>query len=184
MSKANKGYLIWIDLEMTGLDYYKERIIEIATVITDSQLNVIAEGPSLAIHQPDELLAAMDDWNTRQHAKSGLTKRVRSSVVDEATAEKQTLEFLRQHVLQKKSPMCGNSIYQDRCFLHRYMPDLEEHFHYRNLDVSTVKELAARWVPNIKKALKKESTHLALNDVYDSIEELRYYREYFFVIKE
>ena len=172
--------LIWIDLEMTGLDTTSDLIIEIATIVTDSQLNIIAEGPVLAIHQADEVLAAMDEWNTRQHAGSGLTERVRNSTIDERAAEQQTIEFLSQYVPGNTSPMCGNSICQDRRFLARCMPDLERYFHYRNLDVSTIKELAIRWSPIVAKGFKKGSTHLALDDTRDSIRELQYYREYLF----
>ncbi|KAB7619749.1 oligoribonuclease [Alkalilimnicola sp. S0819] len=179
---ASADNLIWIDLEMTGLDTDRDRIIEIATVVTDSRLEVLAEGPVLAIHQPDEVLVAMDEWNTRQHGKSGLTERVRQSRVDEAEAERQTLEFLRQYVPAKASPMCGNSICQDRRFLHRCMPQLEQYFHYRHIDVSTLKELARRWAPRILKGQSKQGSHLALDDIRDSIAELRYYREHFITI--
>ena len=171
--------LIWIDLEMTGLVPEHNRIIEIATIVTDSSLEVLAEGPAIAIHQPDAELAAMDDWNTRQHGQSGLTQRVRDSRVSEAQAEKQTLDFLNAWVPANKSPMCGNSICQDRRFLARWMPALERHYHYRNLDVSTVKELCQRWAPDIAKGHAKESTHLALADIRDSINELKYYRQTF-----
>lgn len=172
--------LIWIDLEMTGLDPQTDRIIEIATLVTDSQLCIIAEGPALAIHQDDAVLATMDEWNQRQHGESGLLARVRASTVTEADAEQQTLAFLRQHLPAGKSPICGNSICQDRRFLARLMPELEAYFHYRNLDVSTLKELARRWYPGIK-GFSKVSTHLALQDIRDSIEELRFYRERLFV---
>ena len=172
--------LIWIDLEMTGLDTTKDYIIEIATIVTDSKLNIVAEGPMLAIHQADAIMNAMDEWNTRQHGQSGLTERVRNSTLNEAAAERQTLEFLAQHVPQNASPMCGNSICQDRRFLARCMPELERYFHYRNLDVSSIKELVNRWAPNIAGGFKKTSTHLALDDTRDSIRELVYYREYFF----
>lgn len=172
--------LIWIDLEMTGLDTQTDRIIEIATVVTDSQLNVLAEGPMLAIHQSDATLAAMDDWNRKQHGGSGLAARVRASDLDEREAEMRTLAFLSQYVPPGKSPMCGNSICQDRRFLARCMPDLEGYFHYRNLDVSTLKELARRWYPERIKGFNKSSTHLALQDIHDSIEELRFYRERLF----
>lgn len=172
-------HLIWIDLEMTGLDPKKNTIIEIATVVTDQQLNTIAEGPVLAIHQPDEVLAAMDEWCTNQHGKSGLTERVRQSQMTLAQAEQQTLTFLNSYVPPNTSPMCGNSICQDRRFLYYYMPELEKFFHYRQLDVSTVKELCQRWQPEIAKGFNKESSHLALNDIYDSIAELKYYREHF-----
>ena len=178
MDKA--GNLVWIDLEMTGLDTQNDRIIEIATIVTDADLNILAEGPVLAIHQPDEVLAAMDEWNTRQHGQSGLTERVRRSTLDERAAERQTLEFLGRHVEPKASPMCGNSICQDRRFLARCMPELEAFFHYRNLDVSTLKELARRWAPQVAAGFEKQSTHLALDDVRDSIRELRYYREHLF----
>lgn len=177
---AKSENLIWIDLEMTGLDPEKERIIEIATIVTDSRLNLLAEGPVFAIHQSDELLSAMDSWNTRQHNHSGLVKRVKESIINEAEAEALTLEFLRQYAQPGKSPMCGNSVYQDRRFLTRYMPELEKFFHYRLIDVSTLKELAARWAPRIYSGLQKESKHLALDDVKESIEELKYYREKLF----
>jgi oligoribonuclease len=176
--------LIWIDLEMTGLDCQTDRIIEIATIVTDSQLNLLAEGPMLAIHQSDAVLAAMDDWNQKQHGESGLIARVRASRVDEREAEWRTLEFLSLHVPKGKSPMCGNSICQDRRFLARCMPELEAYFHYRNLDVSTLKELARRWYPERIKAFNKTSTHLALQDIRDSIDELRFYRERLFIPPE
>ena len=175
-----KTNLIWIDLEMTGLDTIQDEIIEIATLVTDSQLNVIAEGPMLAIHQPDELLDAMDEWNTRQHGKSGLTQRVKDSKLSVQDAERMTLEFLAEHVDAGASPMCGNSICQDRRFMARLMPELEEFFHYRNLDVSTLKELGNRWAPQVMAGYKKESSHLAMNDIKDSIAELQYYREHLF----
>jgi oligoribonuclease len=173
------GNLIWIDLEMTGLDTVNDYIIEIATIITDSQLNVLAEGPVIAIHQPNEVLAAMDEWNTTQHTKSGLVQRVRDSNYSAADAERMTLDFVRQYVPSGKSPMCGNSICQDRRFLARCMPELESYFLYRNLDVSTLKELASRWQPAVFCGFTKESSHLAMDDIRDSIEELRYYREHF-----
>jgi oligoribonuclease len=172
--------LIWIDLEMTGLDTTSDLIIEIATIITDSQLNILAEGPVLAIHQSDAVLNAMDEWNTRQHGGSGLTERVRNSTLDEREAERQTVDFLARYVPENVSPMCGNSICQDRRFMARCMPELERYFHYRNLDVSSIKELANRWAPVVAKGFKKGSTHLALDDTRDSIRELVYYREYFF----
>ncbi|NOZ52979.1 MAG: oligoribonuclease [Gammaproteobacteria bacterium] len=176
--------LIWIDLEMTGLDTQLDFIIEIATVVTDSELNILAEGPMLAIHQSDEIIQGMDDWNTRQHGKSGLTKRVKNSTILEADAEQQTIAFLQQYVPKGKSPMCGNSICQDRRFLARCMPELECYFHYRNLDVSTLKELVTRWAPQIAKGLTKNTNHLALDDVYDSITELKYYRDHFIKLPE
>ena len=172
--------LIWIDLEMTGLDTSSDSIIEIATIVTDAQLNILAEGPVLAIYQPDEILNGMDEWNTRQHRKSGLTERVRKSTMTEADAERQTIEFLGEYVPSGASPMCGNSICQDRRFMARSMPALEEFFHYRNLDVSTVKELVKRWAPDAVSGFKKGGTHLALDDTRDSIRELRFYREHFF----
>ena len=172
--------LIWIDLEMTGLDTQNDVIIEIATIVTDSQLNILAEGPMLAIHQTDAILAGMDEWNTRQHGKSGLTERVKASQIDEAEAERQTIAFLQEYVPAKTSPMCGNSICQDRRFLARCMPQLEAFFHYRNLDVSTLKELVKRWLPRIASGVEKKGTHLALDDVRESIAELRYYREQLF----
>ncbi|HDY99809.1 MAG TPA: oligoribonuclease [Pseudomonas sabulinigri] len=171
--------LIWIDLEMTGLDTDNDVIIEIATIVTDSNLNVLAEGPSIAVKQPDAMLDGMDEWNTRQHGGSGLAQRVRDSQVSEAEAEQQTIAFLQQWVPKGRSPMCGNSICQDRRFLHRGMPELEKFFHYRNLDVSTLKELAARWAPEVKNGVKKQSSHLAMDDIRDSIAELQHYREHF-----
>lgn len=175
----NPQNLIWIDLEMTGLDPEKDVIIEMATIVTDSELNVLAEGPVIAVHQSDEALAAMDEWNTRQHGRSGLTQRVRDSRIDAATAEARTLAFLEQWVPKGKSPMCGNSICQDRRFLARYMPDLEAWFHYRHIDVSTLKELAGRWAPQVRDSFKKSAAHLALDDIRESIAELRHYREHF-----
>ena len=171
--------LIWIDLEMTGLDPLQERIIEIATVVTDSKLNVVAEGPSIAINQSEKLLQAMDEWNTNQHGKSGLTEKVRKSSVTEAQAEAATLEFLKQWVPEGVSPMCGNSIGQDRRFLVRYMPELANYFHYRNLDVSTLKELVKRWKPELMNGFNKKASHLAMDDIHDSIQELAYYRKVF-----
>lgn len=172
--------LIWIDLEMTGLDTEKDVIIEIATIVTDKDLNVLGEGPILAIHQPDALLDGMDEWNTRQHGQSGLTERVRNSATSMAEAEQNTIEFLQQFVDAGVSPMCGNSICQDRRFLSRQMPKLEAFFHYRNLDVSSVKEIAKRWRPELLKGFKKQGSHLAMDDIKDSIAELSYYREVFF----
>ena len=175
----SENNLIWIDLEMTGLVPEQDRIIEIATVITDSRLNALAEGPVMAVRQPESVLAGMDDWNMTQHTRSGLLQRVRASGYSEADAETLTLEFLREYVPADTSPMCGNSICQDRRFLYRYMPELEKYFHYRNLDVSTVKELVKRWTGN-PEPFEKESAHLALNDIRDSIEELRHYRKLYF----
>jgi len=171
--------LIWIDLEMTGLDPDNDLIIEIATVITDKNLNVLAQGPVMAVHQSDAALAAMDDWNQQHHGQSGLIDRVKASTISAADAERLTIEFLKQWVPENTSPICGNSIGQDRRFLYRYMPKLEAYFHYRNIDVSTLKELAARWAPEVKDGFNKESTHQALDDILESIEELRYYREHF-----
>jgi oligoribonuclease len=172
--------LIWIDLEMTGLDTNRDYIIEIATIVTDSALNILEEGPVIAIHQDESILNGMDDWNKNQHGKSGLLERVRASHYTEVQAEQLTLEFLAKHVAPRTSPMCGNSICQDRRFLARCMPDLERYFHYRNLDVSTIKELARRWFPSVYSGYSKESTHLALDDIRDSINELRYYGQNFF----
>jgi oligoribonuclease len=170
--------LIWIDLEMTGLDTTKDSIIEIATVVTDSQLNILAEGPEFAIAHPLSALEAMDDWNRNQHARSGLWQRVLDSTTTLAQAEAETVAFLHAWVPPNASPMCGNSICQDRRFLHRLMPRLEKYFHYRNLDVSTLKELARRWAPQVLAGVGKESKHTALSDVRDSIEELRHYRRH------
>jgi oligoribonuclease len=172
-------HLIWIDLEMTGLNPDSDLIIEIATVVTDKDLNILAQGPVLAVHQSDEALAAMDEWNQKHHGQSGLIDRVKASTINDAEAEKLTIEFLKQWVPENTSPICGNSIGQDRRFLYRYMPKLEAYFHYRNIDVSTLKELAARWAPEVKDGFNKESTHQALDDIIESIEELRYYREHF-----
>lgn len=169
--------LIWIDLEMTGLSPENDRIIEIATLVTDASLTVLAEGPVFAISQPQARLDQMDAWNTNQHGKSGLTARVQASDVSEALAEAETLAFLAQYVEPNTSPMCGNSICQDRRFLARYMPALEQFFHYRNLDVSTLKELAKRWKPSALEGLTKNGTHLAMADIKDSIEELKHYRQ-------
>ncbi len=176
--------LIWIDLEMTGLDPQRHRIIEIATIVTDKDLNLLAEGPVLAIHQPEAELLAMDEWCTRTHGESGLTRRVRESDVSEAHAEQATLDFLAQYVGEGESPMCGNSIGQDRRFLDRYMPRLEAYFHYRNLDVSTLKELARRWAPQVYAGVQKASRHLALDDIRDSIAELQHYRMHFLKLPE
>ena len=177
-------HLIWIDLEMTGLDPQSDRIIEIATLITNAQLAILAEGPVLAIHQSSSVLAAMDEWNRKQHGQSGLLDRVRASRIDEREAARLTLDFLSRHVPKGKSPMCGNSICQDRRFLARWMPELESYFHYRNLDVSTLKELARRWYPGLTKGFSKNSSHLALDDVRESVAELRYYRDRLFIKPE
>ena len=171
--------LIWIDLEMTGLEPEHDVIIEMATIVTDSDLNILATGPVIAVHQSDALLAGMDEWNTRTHGESGLTQRVRDSKISASEAEAQTIAFLEQWVPKGKSPICGNSIGQDRRFLCRYMPTLEAFFHYRNLDVSTLKILAERWAPQIKEGFQKKGTHQALDDIRESIAELQYYRERF-----
>ena len=175
----DKKNLIWIDLEMTGLDCDHDEIIEIATIITDSELNEIAQGPVLAIHQPNHVLEGMDDWNTKQHTASGLVQRVRGSAYTVAEAERVTLNFVKTYVPEKCSPMCGNSICQDRRFLHRLMPELEAYFHYRHIDVSTLKELASRWKPELLKGYTKKNLHLALDDIRESIQELDFYRKNF-----
>lgn len=175
----HKQNLIWIDLEMTGLSPEHDRIIEIATIVTDKNLNILDEGPMLAIHQSQERLDGMDDWNTKQHNASGLVSRVQNSRMTEADAEQKTLAFLQGYVNKGTSPMCGNSICQDRRFLCNYMPQLAGFFHYRNLDVSTLKELAMRWAPGLMKGIEKKSKHLALDDIKDSIDELKYYRKHF-----
>jgi len=175
----DQNNLVWMDLEMTGLDPDRDRVIEVAIVVTDSQLNTLAEAPVLVVHQPDAVLDAMDQWNKSTHARSGLIDKVRASVLNESDVEDRLLAFLAQHVPGKTSPMCGNSICQDRRFVARHMPRLEAYFHYRNLDVSTVKELARRWKPEIAKGLVKQGKHEALADIYESIEELKYYRENF-----
>ncbi|KIP99568.1 MULTISPECIES: oligoribonuclease [Pseudomonas] len=174
----NPQNLIWIDLEMTGLDPETDVIIEMATIVTDTELNVLAEGPVIAVHQSDERLAAMDEWNTRTHGESGLTQRVRESRVSQAEAEAQTIAFLEKWVPKGKSPICGNSIGQDRRFLYRYMPTLEAYFHYRYLDVSTLKILAERWAPGVKDGFLKKGSHQALDDIRESIAELKYYRQH------
>jgi oligoribonuclease len=173
---ADANNLIWIDMEMTGLQPDSDRIIEIATLVTDPQLNVIATGPVLVVHQPDEVLDAMDSWNKSTHAKTGLIERVRASALAEPEVEREALQFVAEHVPANSSPMCGNSICQDRRFLARWMPRLESHFHYRNLDVSTLKELVRRWKPELK-AFSKEGKHEALADILESIEELKFYRK-------
>lgn len=176
---SNENNLIWVDLEMTGLLPEQDTVIEIATIVTDAELNILAEGPVRAIQQSKATMDAMDEWNTRQHGKSGLTERVLTSDVSMADAEADTIEFLKQWVPAGKSPMCGNSICQDRRFMARWMPQLEEYFHYRNLDVSTLKELARRWRPDVLDGVKKSGAHLALDDIRDSIAELQHYREHF-----
>lgn len=176
MSHADDN-LIWIDLEMTGLNPESDRIIEIATLVTDANLHVLGEGPIMAVRQSRERLEAMDEWNTRQHNGSGLVERVLASEIDEAEAERRTIDFLSQYVPHGRSPMCGNSICQDRRFLARYMPQLEAFFHYRHLDVSTLKELARRWAPEVAQGFSKQSSHLAMDDIRDSIAELSYYRD-------
>jgi len=174
----NKHNLIWVDLEMTGLDPETDRVIEIATIVTDSNLNVLAEGPVIAVHQSDDVLNAMDEWNTKTHGNSGLTQRVKDSTIDEAEAQRQTIEFLRGYIGKGVSPMCGNSVHQDRRFMVKYLPELEAFFHYRNLDVSTLKELARRWAPEKLAGLQKQGSHKALDDIRESIEELKYYRQH------
>jgi oligoribonuclease len=179
MAQKSAKNLIWLDLEMTGLIPEADRIIEIATIVTDSELNILAEGPMIAIHQSQDRLDGMDEWNTKQHNGSGLVKRVQASEYDEAQAQAETIAFLRQYVGKGDSPMCGNSICQDRRFLYNYMPELCHFFHYRNLDVSTLKELCQRWQPELAKQFTKESEHLALQDIRDSIDELKFYRQHF-----
>jgi oligoribonuclease len=176
---ADENNLIWIDLEMTGLDPERDRIIEIATLVTDANLNILAEGPTIAVHQSDDQLALMDEWNVRTHTGSGLVDRVKASTQDDRAAELATIEFLKQWVPAGKSPICGNSIGQDRRFLFKYMPELEAYFHYRYLDVSTLKELARRWKPEILDGFKKQGTHKAMDDIRESVAELAYYREHF-----
>lgn len=173
------GHLIWIDMEMSGLNPETDRVIEIAVIITDSQLNTVAEGPVLVVHQSDDVLDRMDDWNKSTHGKSGLIDRVKASTLTEAQVEEQMLAFITEHVPPRVSPMCGNSVHQDRRFLVRYMPKLEDYFLYRNLDVSTLKELARRWRPELMAGMVKQGKHEALADVQESIDELRYYREHF-----
>jgi oligoribonuclease len=177
---AMQDALVWVDLEMTGLDPDRDRVIEIATIVTNAHLEILAEGPVLAIHQSEAVLAKMDDWNQRQHGQSGLLDRVRASTLDERAIEQMTIDFLARYIDGGKSPMCGNSVCQDRRFMARHMPQLESFFHYRNLDVSTIKELARRWRPDVLDGYKKKGTHLALDDIRESIHELRHYRSTFF----
>lgn len=177
---SRQDNLIWIDLEMTGLDPEHDRIIEIATIVTDSQLNILAEGPNLVVHQSDELLNSMDEWCTNQHGQSGLTRKVQESDISDAQAEQATIDFIAEYVDKGASPICGNSIGQDRRFLVKYMPELEAYFHYRNLDVSTIKELARRWAPEVLNGVVKKGSHLAMDDIKDSINELEHYRKTFF----
>ena len=179
MSQQDKQNLIWIDLEMTGLDPEKERIIEIATIVTDKDLNILAEGPVLAVHQPNELLQQMSEWCVKTHTANGLVERVKQSKLTERAAELQTLDFLKKWVPKGASPICGNSVPQDKRFLYRYMPELADYFHYRHLDVSTLKELANRWKPEMLKQFTKKNSHLALDDIRESIEELKFYRTHF-----
>lgn len=175
----NETHLVWIDMEMSGLDPDQDRVLEIALVVTDKDLNVVEEGPVLVVHQDAAVLDAMDNWNKSTHGKSGLIDKVKASTLTEAEVEQRVLAFMKRHVGERQSPMCGNSICQDRRFLARHMPKLEAYFHYRNLDVSTLKELAARWRPELKDGFKKANSHTALADIQESIEELRYYREHF-----
>ena len=179
---SQKDNLVWMDLEMTGLEPEQDVIIEIATIVTDGDLNVIAEGPVFAVKQPDILLDAMDEWNTRTHGNSGLTQRVKDSSTDARAAEMATIEFLREHVKEGTSPLCGNSIHQDRRFLVKYMPELEAYFHYRNIDVSTLKELAKRWKPSAVSSFEKKGAHQALDDIRESIAEMQHYREHFLAL--
>jgi oligoribonuclease len=176
---ANANNLVWLDMEMTGLNPDSDRIIELAMVVTNSELELVAESPSWVVHQSDETLAAMDDWNQKTHGRSGLIEKVKVSMMDEAAVAAEAMAFLKRHSSKGHSPMCGNSIGQDRRFMARYMPGLEEFFHYRNLDVSTLKELCKRWQPEIYKGFKKKGRHTALADIYESIDELKYYREHF-----
>ena len=184
MAKKSKYNLVWMDCEMTGLDVEKEVLIEIATLITDSELNILEEGPCIAIHQRDELLEKMDDWNTKHHNASGLVKRVKDSLIDEAEAEKKTLSFIKKYCPKGTSPLCGNSIHQDRKFLQKYMPEMHDYFHYRSIDVTSIKELVTRWYPNGPKFPKKSQEHVAMIDIRESLQELIFYRENYFIGQE
>ncbi len=175
----NESHLVWIDMEMSGLEPDRDRILEVALVVTDKDLNLVAEGPVLVVHQSDAVLDAMDNWNKGTHGKSGLIDKVKASTLDDAEVEARMIAFMKEHVPARTSPMCGNSICQDRRFMARYMPKLEAYFHYRNLDVSTFKELARRWKPGIMDGFKKQNNHTALSDIIESIEELKYYRQHF-----
>lgn len=181
MTNQAPSHLVWLDLEMTGLDPEICTIIEIATIVTDSELNVLATGPNLAIHQTEEMLDVMDDWNVKHHTASGLIERVRASQIDLAEAERQTLEFVQQYVGPRAAPLCGNSIWQDRRFLAKYMPEFESYLHYRNVDVSSIKELVRRWYPDSFQAPLKRASHVALDDIQESIRELQYYRDRIFI---
>ena len=181
MTNQAPSHLVWLDLEMTGLDPEICTIIEIATIVTDSDLNVLATGPNLAIHQTEEMLDVMDDWNVKHHTASGLIERVRASQIDLAEAERQTLEFVQQYVAPRAAPLCGNSIWQDRRFLSKYMPEFESYLHYRNIDVSSIKELVRRWYPNSFQAPLKRASHVALDDIQESIRELEFYRNRIFI---
>jgi oligoribonuclease len=178
--KEDKNHMVWIDMEMTGLDPQKERIIEIATLVTDSQLKIVAEGPNLVIHQPDTILKKMDSWNKKHHGKSGLTAAVKASKISVKKAEKLTLDFLKQYCVPKKAVLCGNSVHQDRRFIVKYMPRLDRFLHYRLVDVSTIKDLVKRWYPKNKEMPKKNENHRALDDIRESVEELRFYRKHYF----
>jgi oligoribonuclease len=184
MGKKSKYNLVWMDCEMTGLDVEKEVLIEIATLITDSELNVLEEGPCIAIHQRDEILDKMDEWNTKHHNSSGLVKRVQQSLIDEAEAEKRTLDFIKKYCPKGVAPLCGNSIHQDRKFLHKYMRGMHEYFHYRSIDVTSIKELVTRWYPTGPKFPKKSQEHVAMIDIRESLQELIFYRENYFIEKE
>ena len=184
MAKKSKYNLVWMDCEMTGLDVEKEVLIEIATLITDSELNILEEGPCIAIHQRDEILEKMDEWNTKHHNASGLVKRVRESLINEVEAEKRTLDFIKKYCPKGTSPLCGNSIHQDRKFLHKYMPEMQDYFHYRSIDVTSIKELVTRWYPNGPKFPKKSQEHVAMIDIRESLQELILYRENYFIGQE